>query len=176
MLGAALSQALSQWQPQELLTLLGILVGAALALAWVLAWRRIRLAQEDAALKREMLQRNLTVEEMERLLRARVAPDEPPPLPGDLIEELTTYLGQHEVTGETLTEIMGLVREAPLPRLQAVTRTVAGLSAGAEEAGRELTGAEILAAIQGLCGPAAGSPRESAGAAVSSGFTVPRSA
>src|SRR5271170_5889459 len=69
---------LANWSPPELIGLIGVLTAAALVITGLLFWRRVRLAQADAACKQAMLERGLSVDEIERLLRpAALLNDEP---------------------------------------------------------------------------------------------------
>ena len=56
----------------------GIAVAVAIAaIVWAAQWGSVRRAQIDASLKRDMLARGLSVEEMARLLRAAPSPTAP---------------------------------------------------------------------------------------------------
>lgn len=56
------------WQPAQLITLTAILAGLILGLAGLRAYVVVKNKQTDAALRQAMLQRGLTVDEIERLL------------------------------------------------------------------------------------------------------------
>ena len=68
---------LSHWTPLEWIGLIGVLAASALAMTALLFWRRVRLAQADAACKQGLLQKGLSADDAERLIRggeARAAP------------------------------------------------------------------------------------------------------
>src|SRR5204863_454384 len=65
-----IADQLSRWQPTEAIVLAGIVAAAVVLWTGLMAWRHVRLAQAEAAWKQSLLQRGLSVDEIERLLRA----------------------------------------------------------------------------------------------------------
>jgi hypothetical protein len=58
--------------PEYLIPIIGIVAGCTVGLAAVIAnnWRSVRRAEVEAALKQDMLNRGMTVEQIERVVRA----------------------------------------------------------------------------------------------------------
>lgn len=113
------------------------------------AWRKVRQAEQDAELKREMLQRGLSVEEIERLLGAQSAAVSEEAAAED-IELLTGQLGKCSVGGAVLEEVLHTFQSASNPARRAITRALAGLIEAAEE-NEELPNEEqILAVVRGV--------------------------
>src|SRR5262245_21389805 len=80
------------------------------------AWQKTRRAEAATALRQTMLERGLSVEEMERLLRpASFLNDEPPPespaaepplSDEQLVQNLTNRLAEQSASGETIQEVL----------------------------------------------------------------------
>jgi hypothetical protein len=89
-------------------------------------WQKVRRAQLNTTLKEEMLERGLSVEEMERVLRPA----------GQPLPEESAYrafgecLAAQSLSGTSLEEIMVSFREADLPAKWALVQTLRGLANG----------------------------------------------
>jgi len=139
----------AQWKPLELIGLTGVLAAAALTASGLLFWRSVRLAQAAAALKQSMLQRGLTLDEMERLLALDSNPP-PPPRTGELaIEDLAACLHQSGIKEPVIEQVFAAVRSAEPAIRESLCHAIQGLSG---ESGDEANAKEILAAIRGLIG------------------------
>ena len=137
----------ANWSPAELIGLIAVLVAAGIATTGLLFWRRVRLAQADAALKQGMLQRGLTPDEIERLIRVDTTNQTLPRADDAAIEELAECLGACEVPEAVIEQIMGAVRAAEPPMRQPVCSAVLGLVRGS---GGDATEEKILAVVRGL--------------------------
>src|SRR5262245_61201373 len=99
--------------PELLIPLAAILCGALVALVAILAhqWRAVRRTEMELALKQDMLRRGLSVEEIERVLRAsQVPPDEPakPDPVSDNADALTEKMIEEGKTGEEIERLLKL--------------------------------------------------------------------
>jgi len=137
------------WSPAELIGLTAVLATAAIIATGLLFWRSVRLVQADAALKQSMLQRRLTLDEIERLLSSDAGPPQPPPTDDQAIEELAACLHQSGVSEPVIEEVFTAVRAAESPIRQSLCHAIQGLSG---DSGNEADEKEILAAVRGLCG------------------------
>jgi hypothetical protein len=120
------------------------------------AWQKVRRADREAALKEAMIQRGLSVEEMERLLRAgSKAPEESAynATDDDAIEELSEKLAESHASAPTVEEVMTGLRDADSSTRQTICRAVKAVINGAE--GGDPIDPLILAVVRGLCRPAA---------------------
>jgi hypothetical protein len=120
------------------------------------AWQKVRRAEQEAALKQEMLRRGLTVEEMERLLRvnSKRSDDDktPPSTDEEAIEALAECLGECRASANVIEQVLAAVRAAdPSVRQTACRAVQAVIRESEQEAGDE----QILAVVRGLCRPAA---------------------
>jgi hypothetical protein len=139
----------AQWKPMELVGLTGVLAAAALTASGLLFWRSVRLVEADAALKQSMLQRGLTLDEMERLLALDSDPP-PPPRTGELaIEDLAACLHQSGIKEPVIEQVFAAIRTAEPAIRESLCHAIQGLSG---ESGDEAVAKEILAAIRGLIG------------------------
>ena len=84
------------------------------------AWQKVRRTEQEAVLKQEMLQRGLSVEEMERLLHTtstgpRAAVKLPPAADGDdgAIEELAECLGECQASAPVIENLPPSSRVSP---------------------------------------------------------------
>ncbi len=117
----------------------------------VRAWHKVRQAEADTALKQAMLQRGLSVEDIERLSGSAEAP---------LSEEtvgraLGECLGSSslEYSAPALEKAMSIFQAADLPSKRLLVRTLQGIVKGEGALSEE----QLLGLIRGLCQPA-GSP------------------
>jgi hypothetical protein len=102
---------LANWSPLEVI-LIGVLTAAALVVTGLQFWRRVSLAHAEAALKQAMLQRGLTPDEIERLLRVDSTPTQapvPPLTDNQAIAELVGLLGAREVPTNEMEQILAAV-------------------------------------------------------------------
>jgi hypothetical protein len=148
-----------QWAPLEWVGLVAVLAASALGMTGLLFWRRVRLAQADAAWKQGLLQRGLSAEEIERLIRGATA--SPPSLhtENQTIEDLAACLQRCGASEDVMEQVFRAVRTAEPPARLALWHAIQGL---AGESGEEATNEQILATVRGLCGnqsaPFGGSP------------------
>jgi hypothetical protein len=135
--------------------LFGWLAVTSVAATLAQAWHKVRRADREAALKKEMLQRGLSVEEMERVLRASAKPQEETAAASaddEAIEELVTCLAACESPGHVIEQVLAAVRATEPSLKQAICRAVQALvnSSGLEGEARD---EQILAVVRGLCPP-----------------------
>ncbi len=115
-IGAATGRFAS-WSPTEITTLAGILAITLVCLTALTFWKRVRVAQAEAAVTQAMLQRELTVEEMERLQRASTTwgqetegegtEDEETQQLGELVNQLAVQGVSDPVTEQVLVAFRG---------------------------------------------------------------------
>jgi hypothetical protein len=137
------------------------------------AWQKVRKAQVDAALKQEMLQRGLSVEEIARVLNPKEMADaalkkemlerglsveemervlKPPKAPEAPLSEDATYrelgacLATQEIPGPALGEIIAAFRALELPAKRALVHMLKGIVDG----GGDLGELWLLAMVRGL--------------------------
>jgi len=126
------------------------------------AWQKVRRAELETALKQQMLQQGLTVEEMERLLRAASTTSGTAGAGQHSIEELLEALVVH-ASPPVIEQVLMLVRAADASTQQAVCRAV-GEAVGAMEMRESEEGANseaILAVVRGMCAPVGPPPASS---------------
>jgi len=121
-------------------------------------WHRVRLAQAEAALKQAMLQRDLSPDEIERLLSANSTPPDPPRTDAQAIEELTECLAKALVPATTIEQVMKALRELESPLKQSVCSGVVGLLRGS--IGGVTTKEKIMAVVHGQTKPVRRSTQE----------------
>jgi hypothetical protein len=138
-----------------LLTLLLLIFVAIAVQVWWNARQEARRVAWEAALKRDMLDRGLSVEEIERLLRATA---EPPKKPVeidaddvDALGELGGLLGRCEPDAkpEAIEEILAIARTADTKMKRAMVRAVEGM----HEVAGTITDEQIRAAVRALARP-----------------------
>lgn len=124
------------------------------------AWQKVRRAEQEAALKQDMLQRGLSVEEIERVLRASAQPPSDNAKESDehVLEEMAGILGGCQASPRGIEEILAMVQAADSASKSAILRAVQGLRDGSEE---DIKEDQIRAVIRGLAHPT-GQPGESA--------------
>lgn len=117
------------------------------------AWQKARRAEQEALLKQEMLRRGLTVEEMERLLRANAkrSGEEAPSTNEDAIEGLAECLGECRASAEVIEQVLAAVRAADPSVRQTACRAVQAVIRGSDQEAKD---EHILAVVRGLCRPA----------------------
>jgi hypothetical protein len=173
---------LLNWPPGEVLLLALILSGAVCLLALILAVLRYNMRaltdatllqrerlEAEVALKRELIQRGLPVEELEKAIQL-LKLDEPPPAAanrplstltgGQLDAEIVEHLALlEEVSPEGIEQAISLVRAADRDGKEAAHALLENLHAKKEIQGIETQGEVVLAAVRSLCRPA-NKPRE----------------
>jgi len=131
------------WESFQALGVTGIITGGVVLLGLVEAWARIKQQRLTADLKREMLQRGLSVEEIERLSQ-----------PSIKVAKLARKIGQSMVNvgvpPEQVTEIMAAFRAADVPTKQLLATVIQGIADEQAENGNP-DAAQLLAAVRGLC-------------------------
>jgi hypothetical protein len=155
----------SQWASTDIILLVAVLAAAALVVMGMVIWWRIRLAQADAMVKQAMLQRGLSMEEIERLVSLGMTRDEPaaaksvasaPMDDGLMVQELTSWLAQADVSEATLAQVLSAFWTADSSKRCLIYRAVRGLFEVAslnEE--RVLAVIRSLSQQDGTAGPAA---------------------
>jgi hypothetical protein len=140
------------------------------------AWQKVRRTEQEAVLKQEMLQRGLSVEEMERLLRTtstgpRVAAKLPVAAGDDAaIEELAQCLGECQASATVIEKVLAAVHTADSSVKQTLCRAILALLRGS---GQEANEEQILAVVRGFARPA-GPPAKDAAAPLANTAIQPR--
>jgi hypothetical protein len=118
------------------------------------AWQKVRRLEQEAVLKQEMLRRGLSVEEMERLLRANSKPQDDVAASPDekAIEELIACLGEHGASGSVVEQILAVVQSADPALRRALCRAVKAVLENSSLEG-EAKDEQILGVVRGLCPP-----------------------
>jgi hypothetical protein len=118
------------------------------------AWQKVRRAEQEAALKQDMLQRGLSVDEIERVLRATAKqPETHADHSADkhVLQEFAEILGSCGASPAAIEEILGMVQSADSASKQAILHAVEGLRDGSAE---ELKDEQIRAVVRALARPA----------------------
>jgi hypothetical protein len=139
---------LANWRPSELIGLIAVLFGAAIAAMTLLFWRRVRLAQSEAALKQAMLQRGLAPDEIERLMACSSQPPPPPQTEEQAVEDLAACLHESAISDSVIAQVFTAIRLAEPPLKRSICHAIRGL---AGDSGDEAEEKQILAALRGLC-------------------------
>ena len=100
--------------PELLIPILAIVCGAVVALVAIIAhqWRAVRRTEMELALKQDMLRRGLSVEEIERVLRASEVPPEAPAKPDPVSDNayaLTEKMIEEGRSGEEIERLLKLL-------------------------------------------------------------------
>jgi hypothetical protein len=119
-------------------------------------WRKVRESEHQAALKQSLVERGMSVEEIERIVRAapeshELEADETP------VVQLTKNLAEQEVPPEALEEILRAFHASDPATQRTLAHTVAALCENGAKA------EHILAAVRALARPAGSAespPRE----------------
>lgn len=139
----------ANWSPAQLVAVIAALLAAGILITGLMFWRSVRLAQADATLKQAMLERGLSVDEMERLLRPTPAP-ELPLSDEEVAEKLAHQLGLDNASEETIKLVMGAFNASDSPTKRLLYRAIFGLS---ESQTAKLSSEQILAIVRGLSRP-----------------------
>src|SRR5581483_7328656 len=110
--GVTVSDFFATWRPEAVIGLVAVIGGCLAVVAIVVAgiWCSVRHADIAANLKRDMLQRGLTVDENERLMRAP-AETSSAGSEKELEASLASLLVQNEVPGPTLERVLRIYQE-----------------------------------------------------------------
>jgi hypothetical protein len=118
------------------------------------AWQKVRRAEQELVLKQEMLRRGLSVDEMERLLRANSKPKDNVEVATDekFIEDLVTCLAENGASGRVVEQVLAAVRSADPARLRPLCRAIKAVleNSSLEEEEKD---EQMLAVVRGLCVP-----------------------
>jgi hypothetical protein len=97
--------------PELLIPLAAIVCGAIVGLVAIIAhqWRAVRRTEMELALKQDMLNRGLSVEEIERILRASGTPPEEPAKPDPITDNEYAFVEKMVEEGRTAAEVERLV-------------------------------------------------------------------
>ena len=137
---------LAKWPAAEVIVLTAILLAAVIVMVGLVFWRQVRLRQADAAFKQALLQRELSVADIERLVTCQ--PAEPTPTEAESLAKLTGCLHASEVPENIIEQVFAAIRRADPSLRQSIGSALCGLGG---DAGDEATEAEILAVLRGLC-------------------------
>ena len=149
---------LAKWETTDLVILTSVLLGTGVVVTALYFWHRVRIVQAEAALKQAMLQRDLSPDEIERLLLANVTPPDPPRTDAQAIEELMECLAKASVPATTIEQVLKSLRELESPLKQVVCSAVVGLLRGS--VGGVTTKEKIMAVVHGLTKPVRRSAQE----------------
>jgi hypothetical protein len=115
------------------------------------AWQKVKKTQAEAGLKQAMVQRGLSVEEIERVLRPAEAPASEEKMYhsfGECLAHLS--LSGSKLSDSALAEVMAAFSGADLATKRALLRTLKGFTDG----GGTLKEEGVLALVRGLRPPA----------------------
>src|SRR5262249_3447069 len=130
--------------------LFGGWVIVAVANSIVKNWRMARESEHLAALKQTMVDKGMSVEDIERVVRITPAPDpapEPTPAAQASAVDLATKLAEHEVPAPALEEILRAFQASDPQNQQTLAKVVESMLDNGADAER------VLAAVRALCRP-----------------------
>ncbi len=118
------------------------------------AWQKVRRGEQEAALKQEMLRRGLSVEEMERVLRANSKPQDNTAASPDekAVEQLVWCLGENGISGRVIEQVLAAVRSADPALKRGLCRAVPAVLKYSDLEG-EAKDEQVLAVVRGLVPP-----------------------
>src|SRR5262249_52046329 len=98
---------LSTWPPGMVIALVSVVGGCLTAIVWGIAifWSWTRRVEIAVSLKRDLIQRGLSVEEIERLVREPAVNDKPTN-ERQLDASLASLLVQYEVSAPTMEQVV----------------------------------------------------------------------
>ena len=117
-------------------------------------------ATAELAFKTQMLQRGLSVEEIERLMTASAHPRHRPRSPNDpaiseeSLNEVVSVLGQAGTPAAVIEEVLWAFRSVDVPTQELISQAIQHLVGSADN----VDGEQILAVVRPLCGPKAETP------------------
>ena len=143
----------ANWNPEWILGLVSIVGGllAVVICVGLVSWCIVRRAQIAADLKRDLVQRGLPIEQIERLIQGPPE-SEKPYYEKQLEGSLASLMAQSEVPGPIMTEVLRIYQATDGGTKKAV------YDAMEEIIGSEPTEEQLLAAVRTLCPPKAGGP------------------
>ena len=114
-------------------------------------WTVTRQANLDADLKRDMIQRGMSAEDIERVIAAsanstRARPSSAQGISEDSLNEVVSVLGQVGASPEVIEEVLSAFRSADVPTQEAVSEAIQHLVESADE----VTGEQIVAVVRAL--------------------------
>jgi hypothetical protein len=128
------------------------------------AWQKVRRTEQETALKLDMLQRGLGIEDIERLLSANSTKTHIRRTSGEpgsddhLIQDLATCLGECRASASVIQCVMTAVRTADTTSKQALCLAIQAMVAACEG---EVEEEQILAVVRGLSRPSGQSEQRS---------------
>jgi hypothetical protein len=134
-------------------TVLIVLIAVA-SVSWIIPFvvyilattvRRARESEHLAGLKQTMIEKGMSVEDIERVLRASAKLPEEEDSP---VVVLAEYLGQGTFQADTIEEIVSLIRAADPTTQRTASKALIRLIENGGD------GEQALATARGLCGPA----------------------
>jgi hypothetical protein len=138
--------------------LFGMITITTVAGAVATAWCRVQQATIDAELKRDMLQRGMSCEEIERVLAASAQPKNRPWSAGaegisvESLNEVVSVLGQVMAPPAVIEEVLSAFRSADSHTQELISEAIQNLVGSATH---KVTGEQILAVVRPLCQPRA---------------------
>lgn len=148
----------STWKPGEVIGLVSVVGGVSVAITAIVMghWSRMRRQDAELALKRDLLARGMSVEEVERAMKASANTT-----PGwgvlsdvEMEVEFAKYLALNEVSPSRIEEAVGWFRPLARERKAAVAEAITDLvDSGCEEE-------QLVAAMRALCRPETLSDKE----------------
>jgi hypothetical protein len=143
----------ANWSPEEIMGFVAIVGGllAIVSCVGLISWCVLRNAQIAADLKRDLVQRGLPVDQIERLIQGP-REDEKPYYEKQLEGSLASLLAQSEVPGPLMTEVLRIYQATDGGTKKAVYDAIE------EIIGSEPTEDQLLAAVRTLCPPKGGLP------------------
>jgi hypothetical protein len=141
----------ANWNPEAILGLTAIVGGllAVVLCVGLISWCVVRRAQIAADLKRDLVQRGLPIDQIERLIQGPSAHDNPYH-EKQLEGSLASLMAQCEVPGPVMTEVLRIYQGTDGGTKKAV------YDALEEILGSDPTEDQLLAAVRTLCPPRAG--------------------
>jgi hypothetical protein len=118
------------------------------------AWQKVTRGAQQAALKHEMLQRGMSAEDIERVMRAGSSSEENAASrtrsDAALIEELLESLGECQASAAVIEQVLARIQAADPVTRQSACRAVQALIRGS---GCEGDDERIIAVVRGICQP-----------------------
>jgi hypothetical protein len=117
-------------------------------------WRKVQESEHAAALKQSMIERGMSVDEIERVLRAAPATSDSE----EALDESTRIskkLAEHGVPGPAVEHIVGAYHAANPGTKKTLSATVVAMLDGGADS------EQVLAAVRAIARPSATAPQES---------------
>jgi hypothetical protein len=116
-------------------------------------WRKVHESEHQAALKQSMIERGMSAEDIERVLRAGPA-EAYEEATRDDTTELTKQLAEHGIPAQALEQIVGTYRSAGPEVKKTLSKTVIAMLDGGAKSD------QVLAVVRALSRPVAPPPHE----------------